>query len=512
MRITAIALIFAVFPIMIFSRLRLRNTPLERDEGEYAYAGQLILQGIPPYSLACNMKLPGTYAAYAAIMAAFGQSIGAIRMGLLLMNLATALLLYLLGRRLFGRVAGLAAAAAYALLSFGEAVLGPSAHATHFVVLPALAGMLLLLRGMESGRAATIFASGVLFGVAYLMKQHGIFFILFGAGWLVWRHPGGWTRTARRVAIFAAAAALPFALTCLILWMAGVFPKFWFWTFHYAQAYASENSIADGIDNLKDELPSLVRQTWSLWLLSGVGLAAVWWKRESRPAALFLTGLLIFSMLAVCPGFFFRQHYFVLMLPAVALGAGAAAGNLRGWGIWLFAAALAFSVVSQRYYLFQETPFAISRELYDLNPFPEAIPVSAYIRQHSAPDARIAVLGSEPEIYFYTHRHSVTGYIYTFALSEDQPYATQMRDEMIQEIKTGRPEYVVLFDSLDLWTQRSEGKPTVFSWWGEYGPQHYDIVGMVDIISNNRTVYRWGPEAASYKPQSDFIIAIYKLR
>ena len=24
--------------------------PLERDEGEYAYAGQLILQGIPPYN------------------------------------------------------------------------------------------------------------------------------------------------------------------------------------------------------------------------------------------------------------------------------------------------------------------------------------------------------------------------------------------------------------------------------------------------------------------------------
>lgn len=39
------------------------TAPLERDEGEYAYAGQLMLQGIPPYQLAYNMKLPGTYAA-----------------------------------------------------------------------------------------------------------------------------------------------------------------------------------------------------------------------------------------------------------------------------------------------------------------------------------------------------------------------------------------------------------------------------------------------------------------
>jgi hypothetical protein len=39
---------------------------LERDEGEYAYAGQLMLQGIPPYQLAYTMKLPGPFAAYAA--------------------------------------------------------------------------------------------------------------------------------------------------------------------------------------------------------------------------------------------------------------------------------------------------------------------------------------------------------------------------------------------------------------------------------------------------------------
>ena len=78
-------------------RVHLIDTPLERDEGEYAYAGQLMLQGIPPYKLACNMKLPGTYAAYAAIMAAFGQTITAIHAGLLLVNAGAIVLIYLLG-------------------------------------------------------------------------------------------------------------------------------------------------------------------------------------------------------------------------------------------------------------------------------------------------------------------------------------------------------------------------------------------------------------------------------
>ena len=43
-------------------RYRLLDVPLERDEGEYAYAGRLILDGVPPYQGIYNMKLPGTYA------------------------------------------------------------------------------------------------------------------------------------------------------------------------------------------------------------------------------------------------------------------------------------------------------------------------------------------------------------------------------------------------------------------------------------------------------------------
>src|SRR5947209_3539686 len=58
-----LALIFVAFV-----RLRIAEVPLERDEGEYAYAGQLILQHIPPYQLAYNMKFPGTYYAYSVIL------------------------------------------------------------------------------------------------------------------------------------------------------------------------------------------------------------------------------------------------------------------------------------------------------------------------------------------------------------------------------------------------------------------------------------------------------------
>lgn len=55
-------------------RLRLLDVPLDRDEGEYAYFGQLLLRGVPPYATAYNLKLPGGYGAYAVVLWVFGQS------------------------------------------------------------------------------------------------------------------------------------------------------------------------------------------------------------------------------------------------------------------------------------------------------------------------------------------------------------------------------------------------------------------------------------------------------
>src|SRR5215468_3887965 len=102
--------------ILVFNaavRLRYLGLPLERDEGEYAYAGQLLLQGIPPYKLVYNMKFPGTYAAYALIMSIFGQTISGIHLGLLLVNAATVVLVFFLARRVVNETGGFVAAASY---------------------------------------------------------------------------------------------------------------------------------------------------------------------------------------------------------------------------------------------------------------------------------------------------------------------------------------------------------------------------------------------------------------
>lgn len=58
---------------------------------------------------------------------------------------------------------------------------------------------------------------------------------------------------------------------------------------------------------------------------------------------------------------------------------------------------------------------------YGLNPFPESLEIGRFIRENSAENDRIAVIGSEPQIYFYSDRRAATGHIYTYALMEDLP-------------------------------------------------------------------------------------------
>src|SRR5258708_17594323 len=193
------AVLLLVLLCFAFVRFRLRNMPLERDEGEYAYVGQLMLQGIPPYKLACNMKLPGAYGVYAGTMAVFGESAAGIRTGLVVVNAATSILVFLLANYLYGSLAGSVAGVTYAFLSCRPAVMGIYGHATHFVLLAALAGVLLLFRAMDTRRTGLFFSSGLFFGLAFLMKQPRIFFAIFAAFywlWQGWRRPVPWRSLA----------------------------------------------------------------------------------------------------------------------------------------------------------------------------------------------------------------------------------------------------------------------------------------------------------------------------
>jgi hypothetical protein len=505
-----LCLILAVF---VFIRVRLRSMPLERDEGEYAYAGQLILQGIPPYKLVYNMKLPGTYAAYAVFLFLFGQTPSGVHLGLTVVNVATTILMFFLAKRLFGELAGIIAAAAYALLSCGTDILGLQAHATHFVVLAAVAGLLVLT---GNRKLLTIFWSGTLFGLAFVMKQPAMFFGIFAVlyiAWSDWRSKQTKRATLVRVAVLILGAAVPFAVTCLILWRCGVFSKFWFWSFDYARAYVSVTSLDNGLNAFTDVVPKIVGSSIGIWVLAGVGAFTFVWDKSIRQHAVFCFGLLLFSFMAVCPGLYFRPHYFILMLPAVALLAGVAVSSatnlilkkrlgmaLAWFPVLLFAGAFCYSLVAQWNIYFVMEPSAASRALYPGEPFNEALVVSDYIHRNSDPGMRLAVLGSDPEIYFYSQRHSATGYIYTFSLGEDQAYAETMQAEMISEIETARPEYLVVHPGG--WIMPGYRGFNERLQWVQGFVANYQLVGVADRVNPDTTEFHWNEDARGYVPRN----------
>jgi hypothetical protein len=516
-------LLAGIILLVSMVRLRLLDMPLERDEGEYAYAGQLILQGMPPYASVYAMKLPGTYAAYAVVMLAFGQSPSGIHAGLAVVAAVTIFLIYLLGARLFGPPGGLIAAASFALTSTVPTILGFAGHATHFVVLPAVAGVLLLLKALDEKKPFLFFVSGGALGLAFVMKQPGIFFVLFGMVYtlVALRKSGqneGHQGRLLSIAALLAGCGLPFAATCLALWRAGVFPQFWFWTFTYARQYGSIVSLLDASGLFWDTLPQVVGSALWIWVIAAIGLSTFFWSAKARPHMVFLTMFFLFSFLAVCTGWYFRSHYFILLLPAVsllvAMGVEAARDSRfllnRSLGkapVVAFLIAGAWCIARESAFLFSMSPHEAARSLYSANPFPEAEKIGDYLRQHTAPGDRIAVLGSEPEIYFYARRRAATGFIYAYPLMEDQEFAGRMQAQMISEIEAVNPAFLVLVDVPYSWLRRPNSDPAIFNWFDKYR-SNYELAGIADIMQD--TQYRWDAEAKTYQPLSPFTVRIFR--
>ena len=268
-------------------RLRLLDVPLDRDEGEYAYFGQLLLQGVPPYATAYNLKLPGGYGAYAVVLWVFGQSPAGVHLGLLVANAAATVLLFALAARMLNATVGVAAAAAFAGLSLSPRLYGLGGYAEHFVLLPALAGALVLVWSAESRRLAGFLASGALLGLAFVVKQSGGAFVLFGVVYTLLRSAlpvagGSWPSRLAPTIVLLAGAMLPYAALCLLLAWAGVFASFWFWTAVYASQYGSALTLADGITLFFGRAAEILATSWALAALAAVGVTALFWDAEAR--------------------------------------------------------------------------------------------------------------------------------------------------------------------------------------------------------------------------------------
>jgi 4-amino-4-deoxy-L-arabinose transferase-like glycosyltransferase len=462
-------------------RWRLLDVPLERDEGEYAYAGQLLLQGVVPYEHLYSMKLPGTYAAYALSMATFGQTRAGIHLGLLVVNLGTVLLIFGLGRALRDSATGAVAAAIFGVLSTSDSVLGFFAHAEHFVVALATAGMLLLFLAVEHDRRGLVLVSGITVGLGILMKQHGAMFAAAGSVYLLLAHvrrgPPRWRRIAISQALFALGVLVPLALTCSVIYLVGAFDKFRFWTLSYPWTYVSQVPQEHVWPLFWHQLGRVAGPALPLWLLAAAGLPFGLSDHRLRGRRTFLIIFVAFSALAVVPGFYFRRHDFLFVLPAVALlgalGVACVADRARAGGRRLLtgavavvtAACLAIPVFWQREYLFRLTPEQAVRTTYAAAPFAETWHTGDFLRRHTIAGDRIAVL------------------------------------------EQAEPAFVVLVNVETSWLPRPGSSRLVFDWFRQYQRQ-FELAGLAEYGPRGAR-YRWTPDVLG-PPTEERWIAVYR--
>ncbi len=440
-------LLFVALILLLFVRLRYIHQPLERDEGEYAYAGSLILHGKLPYKDAYNMKFPGTYFMYSLLMAIGSECIEAIRYGVFVIVMLTAFGVYGIVRLMHKNTvaANVASLTFVALVGTMEGE-GLMANSEHFVNLFAVWGIWALMRYRAGKKVLFVIAGGALLAMAVVMKQHGYAFTVFGM--LLLLHTIYNYRIAAKLRVLAAfAVGYLFVLAILALWVFGngLGDKFVFLTVKYAYAYLglSRAGVPGKVIQLTSGAPAI-------WALTALCLLIVFLK--FRKNVMVITWL-AFSIVALSTGFYFRLHYFILAYPALAAIAGCGyfyAARFRE-DVASLTVAFCFAVffIAQRDVLFMDKPENALSKHYKWGMFKEMPAVGNYVRNLIPQTERLSIFSNEPELLFYANRVSASGYIYNYPLFECQPYGPAMVEEYKQQIMAN-PSKLFVYQSGDL--------------------------------------------------------------
>lgn len=524
---------------IIFSfivRYRLIDIPIERDEGEFAYIARLILDGISPFE-AYNYKLPGVSAMYALSMLLFGDSFFGFRFGLILITSINIYWVYKLTKNLFSKQTAALAALFYSFLSLDSGVLGNSAHATHYVMFFILPSIIFLLYYFKSLKTKYIFISGLSAGMAFLMKQPaayfypflGLLFILYSINLKSDKDASKFNliKFIKTGTLFALSVTIPLLILILITIITGYWETAFQWTWKYPAAYTSVMTISEGMDIFKIMFPMVSKNSLLIWIMSAIGLLITSFTIKNIRILIFIWSFTIFSFLAVTPGYYFRNHYFILFLPVIALLAASlfeslnklleikiktksisyySTGLLLAFiGLWLI------TVSGKSDYLFTSSPKNLVNEIYRGNPFLESQYIANYIKKQTSKEDKIAILGSEAEILFYSERKSATGFLYTYEMVKPQAFNLEMQKLMISEIEASMPKYLLFINVSPSWAVHPKAPQDIFKWYEQFIKAHYILDGIVDVIPG-KSVYKFGSQALKHRPTSKSNVFIFKLK
>lgn len=455
--------------LAVLVRMPFLHVPLITDEGGYAYTTHYGLSGKTLYHLLWFDRTQGILWVYRVIFQTLGQTIFAIRLFAALYNAGSALLVYVIGRKLADKRTGLLAALLFALFSVMPHVQGFTANAELFMTLPALASLALLLPAdaLRIDPTAALFSrtntvatrrilfSGLCAGVAVIIKPAEIAAIIVAAALLLLaaRRAGtSWRGIVRTQALLGVAVFV------------GVLPAIIDGFARDGRAYirqvllyrgATESIISPhAIGRLGHSIAnSLVVGGDVLPLVILTVLALTAYRHTLPTDARRLAPLWFFASLGgIALGGNWFTHYFFQLLPPLAIyGAiGVRAAFVRGgaalWRVRL-ATMLSLSVMLTAAYAghyFVAQPAEISWDLYHDRAYQAQGPLVEYLKANSRPNDRIYIAFEAPEVYYLSERQSAFPVVWRQPLLSDP--ATFNR--LIGTLDTpAGPEYIVDLDA-----------------------------------------------------------------
>lgn len=462
---------FIALFLTVLIRFRFADAPFERDEGEYAYAGMMILRGQLPYADFYNMKLPGVYYFYALIFKLFGQSISAVRYTLLFINLLTTFFVFKTAENWFSRTLAWWASGVFLFLSFGFHAQGWIANCEHFVNLFLAAGFVFLTKRWSP---TYLFACGLMFGCATLMKQHAFHFAFFPAFLLLKQFfdERNIAKSFVSASAFGLGFGLPLVATLFFFWQKGAFDALYFYIVDYAMAYSKLR--AHIFDNIS-AFPIVMVDNAVLWIALLVTVFIILKKsfiRDKNDIKTPIVGkflgvkneytegvnlciLLGIALVAVCPGWYLRQHYFhYLFIPAALMMAYSLANYEALFGAFaqkikrerFVALGLLITLAVQAEYIALKSPDHVSATMYRGACFSEMRQIGNYLKERSKENEYVGQLTREPQIWFYSQTQAASGFLYSFPLVENHTYAGKMVEQYIQETETHHPNWFIYSD------------------------------------------------------------------
>ena len=461
--------------LYILVRINIISIPLDRDEGLFGYIGQLILNHGLPYKDAIDHKPPVLFYIYAFALLFVPPTSAGIHIFLHLYNFLTMIVLYFLSKIYFrSSSAGIWTVLSYAILSAEPAIQGFTASAEMFLLLPITLSLLFAVLATRKNCFIYLILSGITGALACWTKQMAIFIVLFILLYLISSYLS--LRNKPLIGITKAMAAWGAGALGISLIIAayfyhkGIYSEFVYWCFTHSIYYSQKINSAYVLGKYLTRVGNILKGDF---ILIGIGIIfGLIGVIKRNKHGFFVLGFVVFSLMGTIPGYAYA-HYFAVVAPSIAVGAGYGFSNLMDMirgdnrkaaaGVLCALLVILPPVVVNAGYYFEKSPNKISRRIFGDNPFPESVGLANFIAQRTTPNDTVFIFGAEPQILLYSQRKSATSFIVIYPLMNTFPKYKEFQRKAWEEVISSSPEYI-LFVNL----------PVSMLWDGEADPWIYE--------------------------------------